>query len=240
MYVILPFEVEFYRGHDYEVEYVGNPVLDAVETSLALPEERKDFLERNGLDERPLIALLAGSRREEIRHCLPEMVAVLDEFPGYRFVIAGAPGIHPDFYDRYLNGSDVPVVFGQTYALLKQAEAAVVTSGTATLETALFRVPEAVIYKMGNLTYYIGKQFVKPEFFSLVNLIMGREVVREILQTRVRDKISVELHRILEDQGYRTQMLADFDKLRNLLGETGAHLRLADRITTYLRANQGK
>ncbi len=240
MYVILPFEVEFYRRHDYRVEYVGNPVLDSVEERAREPESRRAFLDRNGLEDKPLIALLAGSRRQEIRFCLPEMLAVVGGFPGYRFVIAGAPGITPEVYKRYTGDADVSIVFGQTYELLMQAEAAVVTSGTATLETALFGVPEAVIYKMGNLTYYIGKQFIKPRFFSLVNLILGREAVREILQTGVRQKISAELHRILEDREYREKMLEDFRELRSVLGETGAHLRLAQRITDYLSGSPGQ
>lgn len=240
MYVILPFEVEFYKQYDYEVEYVGNPVLDSVSEGAERKEARSSFLERNGLadddhgGDRPLIALLAGSRREEIRHCLPEMLAAIPEFPSYRFVIAGAPGISREMYREYMDGHDVSIVFDQTYELLMQSEAAVVTSGTATLETALFRVPEAVVYKMGGLTYFIGKQFVKPEFFSLVNLIMGREVVQEILQTDVAKKISAELHRILEDEEYRQKMLSGFDDLRARLGKTGAHLRLADRIVNYL------
>jgi lipid-A-disaccharide synthase len=234
MYVILPFEVEFYNQHDYTVEYVGNPVLDAVEERMARPASRRAFLERNGLDDKPLIALLAGSRREEIRHCLPEMIAVTGEFPGFLFVVAGAPGIQEDYYRKFLVNASIPVVFDQTYDLLMQAEAAVVTSGTATLETALFGVPEAVVYKMSKATYYIGKQFVKPEFFSLVNLIMGREVVREILQVRVREKISEELHRILEDADYRSGMLDDFAALKNRLGKTGAPGRLAERIVQEL------
>lgn len=239
MYVILPFEVDFYRGHNYEVEYVGNPVLDSVVERTSGKESRKAFLERNGLlkkgDKRPIIALLAGSRREEIRHCLPEMLAVTGEFPDYRFVIAGAPGISPGMYDDYVAGRDVPVVFDQTYELLMQSEAAVVTSGTATLETALIGVPEAVVYKMGSFTYNVGKHFIKPEFFSLVNLIMGREVVQEILQKGVSRKISKELHRILEDREYRGKMLDDFTALRKALGEPGAHVRLAERIVGYLK-----
>lgn len=234
MYVILPFEVDFYSKHDFTVEYVGNPVLDAVEERAGSPEPRTGFLERNGLEDKPLVALLAGSRKQEIRHCLPEMLAVAGEFPGYSFVIAGAPGLDPEYYRKYMAGSSVTVIFGQTYELLMQSTAAVVTSGTATLETALFGVPEAVIYKMGKLTYHVGRQFIKPRFFSLVNLIMDREVVREILQTRVRHKISEELHRILEDDDYREQMLEAFRELKARLGETGAHLRLADRIFRYL------
>jgi lipid-A-disaccharide synthase len=234
MYVILPFEVGFYEKYDYQVEYVGNPVLDAVAERAAKPEARGVFLERNGLEDKPLIALLAGSRREEIKHCLPEMLAIIGEFQEYRFVIAGAPGIAREIYDNYISGRDVSIVYDQTYELLMQAEAAVVTSGTATLETALFGVPEAVVYKMGKLTYFIGKQ-LKPKFFSLVNLIMDREVVQEILQKRVSQKISSELHRILEDKDYRKKMLNDFAELRSVLGATGAHLRLADRIVNNLK-----
>ncbi|MCK4746136.1 MAG: lipid-A-disaccharide synthase, partial [Bacteroidales bacterium] len=176
MFVILPFEVDFYKKYDYTVEYVGNPILDSVEERADRPEAREDFLGRNRLEDRPLIALLAGSRRDEIRHCLPEMLGVVRAFPGYRFVIAGAPGVSPDFYSSYIEDADVSIVFNQTYELLMQSEAAVVTSGTATLETALFGVPETVVYKMGKITYAIGKLFINPRFFSLVNLIMDREV----------------------------------------------------------------
>jgi lipid-A-disaccharide synthase len=235
MFVILPFEVDFYKKHDYPVEYVGNPVLDSVEEKRVDPEPRQAFMERHELTDKPIIALLAGSRRQEIRHCLPEMLAAAKEFPDYQFVIAGAPGIAPGLYNIYTGGTGIPVIFNQTYELLMQAEAAVVTSGTATLETALFAVPEAVIYKMGKVTYYAGKQFIKPRFFSLVNLIMEREVVREILQVNVRQKISAELHRILEDQEYRIQMLEDFSSMRSKLGETGAYMRLAERIVNLVR-----
>jgi len=234
MFVILPFEVDFYRKFDYAVEYVGNPVLDSVAEKAAHPEARQEFLERNSLADGPLVALLAGSRRDEVRYCLPEMLAAAREFPDYHFVIAGAPGLSADFYAGYIGKSDVDIVFDQTYELLMQAEAAVVTSGTATLETALFNVPEAVVYKMGKLTYLVGKRFINPRFFSLVNLIMDREVVNEILQVRVREKISVELHRILEDKIYRKRMLEDFRELRSKLGETGAHHRLAGRIFEYI------
>ncbi len=234
MYVILPFEVDFFNKYNYTVEYVGNPILDAVEEKRAKPESRKEFLHRNSLEDKPIVALLAGSRKEEIRHCLPEMLAVVKEFPEQKFVIAGAPGISPEYYDQYISETGVSILFNQTYDLLMQARAAVVTSGTATLETALFGVPEAVVYKMSKATYYIGKQFVKPKFFSLVNLIMDREVVNEILQTSVSNKISSELHKILEDTSYREQMLTDFGELKKLLGETGAPERLANRIVKFL------
>ncbi len=234
MYVILPFEVDFYQQYNYPVEYVGNPIVDAVEESRANAVERQEFCSRNGLDDSPIIALLAGSRKEEIKHCLPEMLAVMNQFPGYRFVIAGAPAISPEYYARFTGNSDVDIVFDQTYDLLMNAGAAVVTSGTATLETALFGVPEVVVYKMGELTYQIGRQFVKPKYFSLVNLILDREVVKELLQHRIRKKIAGELHRILEDETYRMVMLDNYGKLRSRLGEPGAYHRLARSIATYV------
>ena len=234
MYVILPFEVDFYQQYNYPVEYVGNPIVDAVEESRANAVERQEFCSRNGLDDSPIIALLAGSRKEEIKYCLPEMLAVMNQFPGYRFVIAGAPAISPEYYARFTGNSDVDIVFDQTYDLLMNSVAAVVTSGTATLETALFGVPEVVIYKMGELTYQIGRHFVKPKYFSLVNLILDREVVKELLQYRIRKKIAGELHRILEDETYRMVMLDNYGKLRSRLGEPGAYLRLARSIATYV------
>ncbi len=234
MYVILPFEVDFYQQYNYPVEYVGNPIVDAVEESRANAVERQEFCSRNGLDDSPIIALLAGSRKEEIKHCLPEMLAVMNQFPGYRFVIAGAPAISPEYYARFTGNSDVDIVFDQTYDLLMNSVAAVVTSGTATLETALFGVPEVVIYKMGELTYQIGRHFVKPKYFSLVNLILDREVVKELLQYRIRKKIADELHRILEDETYRMVMLDNYGKLRSRLGEPGAYHRLARSIATYV------
>ncbi len=234
MYVILPFEVDFYKKYEFPVEYVGNPIVDAVEEGRAKGVGRAEFCARNGLDGGPIIALLAGSRKEEIKHCLPEMLAVMNQFPDYRFVIAGAPAISPEYYDRFIGTRDVDIVFNQTYDLLMSADAAVVTSGTATLETALFGIPEVVIYKMGELTYQIGRQFVRPKYFSLVNLILDREVVKELLQYRLRERIASELHRILEDEIYRMVMQDNYLKLRRILGQPGAYHRLAGSITAYL------
>ncbi len=234
MYVILPFEVDFYKRYDYPVEYVGNPIVDAVEEGKANGVERTEFCSRNRLDDGLMIALLAGSRKEEIKHCLPEMLSVVNQFPGYHFVIAGAPSISPDYYARFTRNSSVDIVFDQTYDLLMHASAAVVTSGTATLETALFGVPEVVVYKMGELTYQIGRQFVKPKYFSLVNLILDRLVVKELLQYGLSKKIAAELHRMLEDETYRMVMLDNYHKLRSRLGEPGAYQRLAGSIVNYV------
>lgn len=234
MYVILPFEVEFYKQYDYPVEFLGNPVVDSVAEKSSAPESREEFLSRNRLGSEPIIALLAGSRRQEIMHCLPHMLAVTPQFSDYQFVVAGAPGISREYYTEVMGSHEVKIVYDQTYELLIQAEAAVVTSGTATLETALFRVPQVVIYKMGNLTYWIGKQFIKPKYFSLVNLIMDEEIVSELLQTRLTSRISTELSRILSDKSHRQKMLDGYEQIHERLGESGAHLRLADSIFMYL------
>lgn len=236
MYVILPFEVDFYRSYDFEVEYVGNPVVDSVEEKKAIMEPREEFLQRNHLGPEPIIALLAGSRRQEIMHCLPQMLSAARHFSQVQFVVAGAPGMDPEFYSSVIEGHTASIVFNQTYGLLMHSKAAIVTSGTATLETALFRVPEVVVYKMGWLTYYIGKQFVMPKFFSLVNLIMDEEIVRELLQTHLAARIRGELNLILEDESYRGKMLGGFDRLRQVLGPAGAHIRLAEKITGYLKS----
>ena len=235
MFVILPFEVDFYKQYDYPVEFLGNPVVDSVMEKAALKEPREDFLNRNQLGSGPIVALLAGSRKQEIMHCLPEMLAITGDFSEYQFIIAGAPGISPEYYNKVIGDHNVAIVYDQTYELLMQSEAAVVTSGTATLETALFGIPEVVVYKLGKLTYYIGKNFVKPKYFSLVNLIMDAEIVREILQTGLKGKIRAELHRILEDKAYRERMLDGFGQMREKLGKSGAHLRLAERIVSYLK-----
>jgi len=234
MYVILPFEVDFYQQYDYPVEFVGNPVVDAVTEEAGQEGSKEEFLGSMQLDDRPVIALLAGSRKQEILHCLPQMLAVSGDFPSFQFVIAAAPGIPAEYYRKIIGKSEVGIVYNQTYKLLMQADAAVVTSGTATLETALFRVPQVVIYKMGSLTYFVGRQFIKPKFFSLVNLIMDEEIVKELLQSRLSGRIRSELRRIVEDREYAKEMLEGYDRLRMKLGDSGAHLRLAESIVRYL------
>jgi lipid-A-disaccharide synthase len=234
MFVILPFEVEFYRKYNFEVEYHGNPLLDAIQGKMD-EKDKKQALPADRLSsEKPVIALLPGSRKQELYHCLPEMLAVIPQFPEYRFIIAGAPGLESSLYNEYTAGHDVSIVYNQTYDLLKQATAAVVTSGTATLETALMMVPEVVCYKMGSFTYHIGKPFVHIRFFSLVNLIMGKEVVKELLQFDLRKNIFEELRRILYDANYRQAMLSHFMELRNLVGAPGASGRVGRRIVELL------
>jgi lipid-A-disaccharide synthase len=237
MFVIFPFEVEFYRNYNIDAEYYGNPVLDAI---LEKPDEtgskEAEVIKGTGPG-KPIIALLPGSRKQEIHYCLPEMLAVIAQFPGYRFIIGGAPGLDQSLYNRYIKAYDVPVVFNRTYDLLKSSVAAVVTSGTATLETALMKVPEVVCYKMGSVTYHIGKYIVRVRFFSLVNIIMGKEVVKELLQSRLRQRISEELNRILFDNDYRQAMLDNYQKLEEILGKPGASGRAGRRMVELLKGS---
>jgi lipid-A-disaccharide synthase len=233
MFVIFPFEVEFYRNYNIDAEYYGNPVLDAItekldETVIWSPAS-------GGLDPgKPVIALLPGSRKQEIHYCLPEMLAIIPQFPGYQFVIAGAPGLDPSLYEKCMKGHNVRIVYNRTYDLLRNSSAAVVTSGTATLETALMMVPEVVCYRMGSLTYNIGKHFVHVRFFSLVNIIMGKEVVREILQSNLRQKITEEMRKILYDNDYRGLMIDNYKKLKEMLGQPGASGRAGRRMVELL------
>ncbi|MBN1414358.1 MAG: lipid-A-disaccharide synthase [Bacteroidales bacterium] len=234
MFVNLPFEVDFYRDHGVDAEFYGNPVVDSVAAGMQVHEDYNSFIHRHALEDKPIIALLAGSRKQEIDLCLPEMLAVTEHYPGYQFVITGAPSLHPEFYHPYIEGKDVHLIHGQTYSVLRHAAAAVVTSGTATLETALHRIPQVVIYKTSRFTYFVGRPFVDIKFFSLVNLIMDDEVVKELLQYNLAGNIKTELDRILFDKHYRQQMLENYDRLIEKTGSPGVSERVARRISELL------
>jgi lipid-A-disaccharide synthase len=240
MFVILPFEVEFYRNYDFNAEYHGNPILDAIQEKMDEKGKTPELTPEGIYLGKPVIALLPGSRKQEIHYCLPEMLAVISHFPEYQFIIAGAPGIDPSLYKTYIKGHNASIVYNQTYDLLKRASAAVVTSGTATLETALMMVPEVVCYKMGSFTYNVGKHFVHIRFFSLVNLIMGKEVVKELLQSDISRNIIEELKRILFDNNYRQAMLDNYVDLRNILGSPGASGRVGRRVVDLLEESRDK
>lgn len=235
MLVILPFEKDFYEKHRYSVDYVGHPLLDALASR---PHADPDaFRSENGLDERPIIALLPGSRRQEIKKMLPAMASAEKKFPGYQFVVAGAPGQGEDFYDKLLKNTGIRIVYGKTYGLLSSAHAALVTSGTATLETALIGTPEVVCYKGSPLSYMIGRMVVKVPFISLVNLIAGRKVVTELIQGGLNaENIERELGAILSGP-VREKMLEDYASIRHILGDGGASARAAALITGYMKKN---
>ena len=228
MFVILPFEKEFYAKYDFEVDFVGHPLLDAMKD---LPEiNLEKFKSEHVLDDRKVIALLPGSRKQEIKMKLPIMLSVVKDFPDYQFVVAGAPSQEESFY-KEVAGKDLKIVFGKTYDLLRISEAALVTSGTATLETALLNIPEVVCYKGSRISYEIGKRVVKYiKFISLVNLIMDKEVVKELIQQELNTKnLKLELTKILSEPK-RSQVLNDYKDLREKLGGQGASERTAELI----------
>lgn len=234
---ILPFEVDFFKKHHYPVNYVGNPCVDAVQTFRENYQESLDeFQLRNKLDNRPIIALLAGSRKQEIKDNLSRMTEASKDFPQYQFVIAGAPGIDPEFYQQFI-GKDTKILFGQTYPLLTHATAALVTSGTATLETALFKVPQVVCYytAAGKLVSFLRRHILKVQYISLVNLISGNEAVTELVADGMTvTNLKAELKQILPDGNKRSKMLSDYEQLIQTLGTAGASQRAAEIITSSL------
>ena len=244
LFSILPFEIEFFeKKHGYKINYVGNPCVDAVDAFLrGNPEERTSFLCRNAIPDKPVVALLAGSRKQEITANLPVMLQAMKDFPGYQPVIAGAPGIDKDFYKPYLEDGAC-IVFGETYNILNNAHAALVTSGTATLETGIFRVPQVVCYAtpMARLYSWLKKRFLKVRFVSLVNLVAGKEVVRELVAADMRlENVKAELAKILPVNGEeRKTMLNEYDRMLEILGEAGASERAAGMMVKLLKERKG-
>ena len=234
MYVILPFEKDFYEGkHQYPVHFVGHPLLDAIATRREVSMEV--FKRENGLDERPIIALLPGSRKQEIAKMLSVMLSVVGSYHPYQFVIAGAPSLGYDFYRQFIREENVHFVSGKTYDLLSHAHAALVTSGTATLETALFRVPEVVCYRGNWISYQIAKRVISLKYISLVNLIMDAPVVTELIQGDLNTRnLKVELDKLL-DPAYRDKLQRDYQALRERLGNEGASRRTAQAIYDSLQ-----
>lgn len=243
LFSILPFEVEFYRKHGYPVHYVGNPCVDAVDAfRKSFKETFDDFVSAHHWGKKPVVALLAGSRKQEIKDNLQLMIQAARSFPDYQFVVAGAPGIEPDFYHQYID-ADTEIVFGETYRLLSHAAAALVTSGTATLETALFRVPQVVCYytAAGKLVSLLRRLVLKVPFVSLVNLIAGKEVVTELVAGDMSVRaVKRELAQILPGGKERERMLADYETLIQVLGEAGASERAARHMLEALEAYKKK
>lgn len=239
MFCILPFETEFFRKLDYSVDYVGNPSVDSVAQYKEKQATRPDtFMADEGLPDKPILALLAGSRRQEIKDNLPTMLEVAAAYPDYQPVIAGAPGLEPEYYKQYIGNHPAKIIFGKTYDLLQHSRAALVTSGTATLETSLFRVPQVVCYYVvaGPLASFIFRNFFHTKYISLVNLIAGREVVQELFGVRFSyQQIHDELGKILHDTAYRQQMLDGYDEIIQMLGKPGASQRTAELIYQSLK-----
>jgi len=228
MYVILPFETEFYKKVGYNTTFVGHPLLDAIANKL--PFKESEFRKEYNLSKKPIIALLPGSRKQEITKMLSVMLKMSSKFTNYQFVIAGAPSQDHSFYKTFISNENVKFIANKTYDLLSISYAALVTSGTATLETALFKVPQVVCYKAGNLSYQIAKRIITLKFISLVNLIMDREVVTELIQKDFNEKrLEDELTRILDDS-HREKLFLEYYELEQKLGGKGASAKTAQLI----------
>jgi len=241
MFTIFPFETAFYKKHGIEVNYVGNPLMDSIAEFREKALTKSDFSEKNMLDERPVVALLAGSRVQEIKRMLPFMVKIACEFPEFQFVVAGVKNVDKDLYELHLKNSGLKIIFEQTYDLLNNAHTALVASGTAALETALFNVPQTVIYKVegGWFTHFIFKNFVfKLVGVSLPNIIMDRVIVKEYIQLNMTLKnVKEEMKKLLFDDTYRKNILSDYKKLKDFMGDPGCSKRAADKMISLLKRN---
>ena len=235
LFAVLPFEKEFYSKKGMDVHFVGHPLLDEVKKRKRL--ESKSFRTQFQLDDRPIVALLPGSRKQEVKRMLEVMLKLELKYPNYQFIIAGAPSLRPEFYQSLIGEQKTKLVFGVTYDLFEAAEAAMVTSGTATLEAALLNCPEVVCYKANPISYFIAKQLVKIKFISLVNLLLDREAVRELIQFEWNlSQASQELDAILNGGMKREHILASYQELRMKLGDGGASDKTAQLLLESLES----
>lgn len=245
LFIVFPFEIQYFRKKGVDFIYEGNPLVDAIDDSLASNEGRKDFLERNGLKDKPIIAMLAGSRKGEISTMMPvlrefaEKMTALPQYSGYQFIVAGAPARNMEDYTPYLHGckADIRVLFGQTQSIVRQAEAAVVNSGTASLETVLLGTPQVVGFIVGSkITYAVGRRFIKVKYISLGNLIIDRLAFKEFLQDDCNaDNLVAEVRALIEDQDYRQKMLSEYACIRKALGGRGASAAVAKAMIQELK-----
>ncbi|GAB5550686.1 MAG: lipid-A-disaccharide synthase [Saprospiraceae bacterium] len=232
LYTILPFEADFYKKYDYEVEFVGHPLLDVISNEQQVPP-------LSIKNTKPIVALLPGSRKQEISKMLPVMLTMTTKFPDYQFIIGGAPAMPNSFYEKIITqnkaGDNIQILHGETYPLMKQATAALVTSGTATLETALFDTPEVVCYKGSPISYWIAKRLVKIKYISLVNLIVDKPLVKELIQGAFNPQtLRKELSKILKGTD-RERVKTGYRELRKRLGNNGASSRAAQRMIAFLK-----
>ena len=239
MFTIFPFETAFYKKHSIDVHYVGNPLMDSLMDFREKALSEAEFRSKNNLGEKPLVALLAGSRVQEIKRTLPLMAKIADEFPDFKFVVAGVKSVKSDLYTNLLKGSGVDIIYDQTYDLLNHAHTALVASGTAALETALFRVPQTVIYKVegGWLTDFVFRNLIfKMAGVSLPNIIMDREIVKEYIQKKMTfSNVKREMQQLLYDEKYQSVILSDYERLAEMMGEPGCSKRAAEKMVSLLR-----
>ena len=236
MYIIFPFEVDFYKKHDISVEYRGNPLVDETEKRISSFPARIDIWKYLGIDEKPVIAFLAGSRRHEIELILPEMIKIVRHFPGFQFVLAGVKNVPDELYHNIIGDAPVRLIKEKTYEILYAAQAALVTSGTATLEAALTGTPQVVCYKGDFFSMLIAWMVIKVKYISLVNLIMDFEVIKELVQYNLKEKnLLTELNAVLPGGVKREKILSDYEVLKVKLGPAGASGRIAGKMVMELR-----
>lgn len=229
MFVILPFEKEFYQKFNYDVDFVGHPLLDAIDNYQHDAKNQPKATEK-------IVALLPGSRKQEVKQSLPLMLSMCNKFPDVQFCIAAAPSLSAEFYSTFIGNNPIKIVYNETYSLLQRASAALVTSGTATLETALFEVPEVVCYKGSKISYWIARQLIKVKYISLVNLIMDRLVVKELIQDEFNEtQLEKELHDLLNNEQRILVLKKDFLELKTKLGGSGASAKTAELMIQYLK-----
>lgn len=238
MFTILPFETKFYEKFGVKVNYIGNPIMDSIAQKHNKEESFSEFCTRNNLEDKPVIGMLAGSRKQELSRILPDMLLMIEKFPDYQFVIAGAPSFTAKDYEPYIDGYKVKVLFDQTYSILHHSKAAMVTSGTATLEAGLLNCPQVVCYKMwgGGFTDFMTKKVImKVPFISLVNLILDKESVKELFQKTFSLKaLEKELKLLIGDSERRNRVFNDYEELRKRTGDPGSSQRAADLMINYL------
>lgn len=245
LFIVFPFEIPYFTEKGVKFIYKGNPLIDAIADSVAMKESRQDFLEKNGLEDKPIIALLAGSRKGEITTMMPAFMEFADKFrampkySNYQFIVAGAPSRSMSDYSQYVEKREtfVKVIFGQSQSIVKNAEAAVVNSGTASLESALIGTPQVVAYKGSDINFQIAKMIIKIKFISLGNLILNRTCFRELLQYYfTSDNVLEEVVRMLEDQTYRQKMLDGYKEIKDALGGRGASEAVAKAMIEELKS----
>jgi lipid-A-disaccharide synthase len=241
IFCIFPFEVDFYAKHNYKVEYVGNPSVDSIFSRYNQHQTFDKFCSINNFVPKPIIALLAGSRKQEISACLPRMLDAALKFKDYQIVIAAAPGIEPVYYESYFQHRKAKIVIDQTYELLQQSRVAVVNSGTATLETALIGVPQVVVYHvaLGHLAYFLKNIFIKIKFISLVNIVAQKEVVKELVAHLFTVKnVTKELEQLMNNDSYRQTMQSEYINIKKSLGDVGAAKKCAKKMYEMLKLSK--
>ena len=236
LFVVLPFEKQYFERHNMPVTFVGHPLLDQISCST---ETRQEFQQRNKLSNKPIIALLPGSRKQEIRTMLPIMLEMTNHFPQYQFIVAGAPSQNESFYRSVAQQQSMTILFGQTSEILRHAAAGLITSGTATLEAGIYKVPQVVCYKGSSISYAIAKRLVKIKYISLVNLILDKPAVTELIQHDLNNtKLKAELHSLLNEESRREQIRQDYLQLHDSLGGAGASERTAIAMLKILESGK--